>query len=616
MLRLLAGKCASWVAPLAFRLHFLGMDWDLTSYFPAFEHSQRLEFTRKLREDLMVAVESAARLPAVCGETLEEWAERIVGYEDLRGRMGHLASYLSCLCSADSGHEGYSAARAELSAMYAPLQKVLSSLMNGLAAASEADFGALLKVDSLEGAADTLREMRYHGAERMPLAEEALAADLGVDGISAWAGLYSELQGQLSFTLKRPGGDEETVPMSQSRSLMTQPDRALRKAAYEGSNTTWREHRTTVSTALNSLAGTRLTLQGRRRQRDFLKVAAEGSRTTVATLDALFGALESERSRAREVLAARSRLMGLEKAAFYDWGAPLPQTTDVELDWGKGCALVEQSFQSKYPAMADYFRTMLRERHFDYTPRANKRPGGFCTSSPITREPRIFMTFQNTLNEVVTLAHEVGHAWHTMVLRSRRPFAASYPMTLAETASTFAEKILVNGILRDPSSSEQAKRALLDSESQGVVAYLLDIPMRFLFEKAFYEERSQGVVAASRLESLMVETQQRVFGDTLAEDGANPLFWASKQHFFFDGVFFYNFPYVFGYLLSAGLMARFEAEGPSFLPAYEAFLSDTGSMSCEEVVQKHLGEDLEKPDFWVSGIRQVCSSVAGLAELS
>lgn len=191
------------------------------------------------------------------------------------------------------------------------------------------------------------------------------------------------------------------------------------------------------------------------------------------------------------------------------------------------------------------------------------------------------------------------------MLRPDRSLAASYPMTLAETASNFAEMILLSGMKSDPNLAPGMKAYLLDQEMLRAHAYLINIPMRYEFEKAFYTERAHGEVSVSRLGELMTGAQQQLYGDTLLPDGTDPLFWASKMHFFIGEVSFYNFPYVFGYLLSQALFARFQSEGPSFLPRYEAFLALTGSAPCEEVARRALDADLTSPDFWAEALRAI-----------
>ncbi|HEX3037119.1 MAG TPA: M3 family metallopeptidase, partial [Thermodesulfobacteriota bacterium] len=251
-----------------------------------------------------------------------------------------------------------------------------------------------------------------------------------------------------------------------------------------------------------------------------------------------------------------------------------------------------------------YFIEMAYDKNWiDWEPRMGKRPGGFCTGSLLTKESRIFMTYNSTMGDVRTLAHEVGHAFHSHVMRDIRPYAHIYPMTLAESASTFGEMILTDGILQNPSISDAQKAIILDMEIGHGAIYLMDIPVRYEFEKTLYEERAGGELSVSHLKELMVQTQKRIFNDVLEEGGEDPYFWASKLHFYITGLTFYNFPYTFGFLLSRGLFAMFKKEGTDFLPRYEEFLRLTGSDTAENVAKRSIGRNLEEPDFWIEAIR-------------
>jgi oligoendopeptidase F len=223
----------------------------------------------------------------------------------------------------------------------------------------------------------------------------------------------------------------------------------------------------------------------------------------------------------------------------------------------------------------------------------------------LSKESRIFMTYNESLGDVLTLAHESGHAFHGYLMRDVRPYGRGYPMTLAETASTFGEQVLMNGLLDDPAISDAQKATMLDIEVGHGAIYLLDIPVRYEFEKAFYEERKKGELSVSRLKELMVETQGRILGDVLELGGEDPYFWASKLHFYITGITFYNFPYTFGFLLSRGLYAMFKKEGTEFLPKYEEFLRLAGSDTAENVVKRTVGRDLETREFWTEAIHSL-----------
>ena len=163
----------------------------------------------------------------------------------------------------------------------------------------------------------------------------------------------------------------------------------------------------------------------------------------------------------------------------------------------------------------------------------------------------------------------------------------------------------MNGILDDSTVSDSEKARILDIEIGHGAVYLLDIPVRYEFEKVFYQERAHGPLSVSRLKELMVETQRRVFGDVLEPGAEDPYFWASKLHFYITGITFYNFPYTFGYLLSRALYAKFKKEGAGFLPNYEEFLRRAGSDTAENVVKRTVGQDLENVEFWSEAIRSL-----------
>jgi oligoendopeptidase F len=255
-----------------------------------------------------------------------------------------------------------------------------------------------------------------------------------------------------------------------------------------------------------------------------------------------------------------------------------------------------------YPGLAGYFEQALEKRWIESEKRPGKRPGAFCTGSEVSGEQRVYMTFGGALRDASTLAHETGHAWHGWLMRDLRPMLRSYPMTLAETASVFAEQILAEGAASDPGLSDAQKLLVLDGELCDAAIMLLDITVRYEFERAFHDERARGEVGVSRLGELMSAAQRRVWADALLPDGTDPWFWASKLHFYITGTTFYNFPYTFGFLLAMALVRMFREKGPAFLADYERFLRLTGSGSAEEVVREALGQDIRKPEFWAAGI--------------
>ncbi|MFO7723938.1 MAG: M3 family metallopeptidase [Oceanipulchritudo sp.] len=572
------------------------MDWDLTSYFEQFGTPAYTSFKEDLTVSMKGLDEQARDLleqPAVSG-----WETLLCDYESVMERYSHLASYISCLTAADARNEAYLKEETALAELQALVSKVMDKLIRGLGLLTEEAFQELLDRERLEEAGFRLREWRRESKNRMAAELEDLAADLGINGISAWSRLYFTTMGNLKFHYTDPESGPTEVPMSQLNSLLAGPDRARRIAAAEGAARTFEEHQHFYAGALNAISGTRHVLNKRRAVDDFLEPSLRQSHIRQETLRALMTAIEDRLPFAREVFRFRSERLGINDPGWVDLRAPLPLGETGGPAWNEGVRLISGAFNAVYPDLGSFFDELVGKQWIDHTPRPGKRPGGFCTGSLMTRESRIFMTYKDTLNDVLTLAHEAGHAWHSRILAGRRVLASHYPMTLAETASTLAERMLTEGVMRDSRVEDVTKLIILDAEIEHMLAFLLDLPIRFRFEEAVYERRRTGTLSPGDLCGLMRDTQRAVFGEVMTEGREDPWFWASKMHFYINQVQFYNYPYTFGYLLSTAYMEHFRETGAEGLKTYERFLAGSGQYPCEELVRETLGEDIADPAFW------------------
>ena len=561
-------------------------------------------FKAGLRDDLDALLADASATAPLDPDNQEAWERIVLSFEDVVTRLRHLGSYVSCITSADANNEDFAAEEGALSLLDAQMSKILVELQRGFKSASDEVFDELTSRAGLRDARYRISRIREQSRHTMSTEKEHLASDLGVDGIEAWGRLYDRVSGKLTFEMAYPDGRREEVPMSQRRALMEHPDRRVRRAAFEGGATRPGASIETVpAAALNAIGGTRLSLYRHRGMDHYLDRALFQAAISRETLEAMFEAVFAEIDVARGILAYKARLMGGDTLGWYDLSAPLTVENQDEPSWEDARTLVHRAFAAGYPALADYTAEAYAKRWIDWSPRPGKRPGAFCTGSPLSKESRVYMTYNDNMGDVLTLAHELGHAFHGHLMRAERTLNRAYPMTLAESASTFGEMLLMRGLMEEPGISAETRAFLLNLEASDGATYLLDIPVRFEFEKAFHEERAAGEVGVGRLKEMMVETQRRVLGGALDPDGGDPYFWASKLHFYITATTFYNFPYTFGYLLSRGLFAQYEKEGPDFLPRYERYLKLTGSDSAENVVRRTVGLELTEPAFWSDAIR-------------
>jgi oligoendopeptidase F len=591
------------------------MNWDLSSYFPEFNGSEMRDFKDRLKKDIESLKEKSGSLSSLDDSNKAEWEEVLLMNENLVKRFSHLSSYIGCLSACDANNEAYLKEEADLAVMGAEFSKLKIEILRAIKDAPDELFYSFIDSDSLQDASYYLKRLRDESHMRMEPDKERLATDLGVDGIGAWGRLYDTVTGKLEFEMIYPDGMIKRLPISQRRSLMENPDRRIRRAAFYRGNDAWGGVEDVMAAALNAISGTRLTLNRYRGIDHFLDVALFQSCITRKALDSMIEAIFSELEIPRQILRLKSKTMNTEGIAWYDLGAPLEIPNMDSISWERGKSLVKDSFATTYPKLGDFVQMVFDSNWVEWEPRSGKRPGGFCTGSLLNNESRIFMTFNDSIGDVMTLAHEAGHAFHSHVMRDLRPYARNYPMTLAESASTFGEMILTNALLEDTSIGSDLKALMLDMEINHGAIYLMDIPVRYEFEKSLYEERKNGELSVSDLKDLMSETQRRIFGEVLEKGGVDPYFWASKLHFYITGVTFYNFPYTFGYLLSRGLYSMFKKEEREFLPRYQQFLRTTGSEGAVNVARLSLGCDLEKPDFWVEAIQTLKEPYERMKEL-
>ncbi len=580
-------------------------NWDMTPYFPSFGGPEYSTFRETLVSDMASIAAELREIEPIANDARDVWERLLLRLEDVFARHRHLGSYLGCLGAADARDEGVKRDTAALATARAELDKIFVQLRTRLRDAPDPVLAPLLASETLAPVAYFLGRTRERARQSMSADLETLAADLGVTGLSAWGRLYDQVSGTLEFDLEVEGRPPERLPVSRARSLLGDGDAEVRRATLRGANAAWEGVADTTAACLNAISGTRLTLYERRGIDHFLDPALFDSAVSRRTLDTMFGVARERAEIPRRFLREKARRAGRERLGFQDLEAPAPGEPPTRVAFGEARRRIVDAFDRAYPELARFAENAFDRRWIDWEPRPGKRPGGFCSSSSVIGESRVFMTYDGALGDVSTLAHELGHGWHSWVMRDMRPWARVYPMTLAETASTFAEQLVIDAVLGDDDAAKADKSAMLDGRLQDATAFLLNIPMRFEFECRLYEERSKGELGPKRLCELMCDAQRSWYGDALAEDELDPWFWASKLHFYITGLSFYNFPYTFGYLFSLGIFARAKREGPDFLPTYESLLRDTGSATAEEVARRHLGVDLEAPDFWNESVDRI-----------
>jgi oligoendopeptidase F len=362
---------------------------------------------------------------------------------------------------------------------------------------------------------------------------------------------------------------------------------------------------------MTHLTGTRRTVNERRGLGPLDEVLTR-SRMKRESLDAMHEAIAMFRVELLPYLEGKTKLLGLETLGWQDLRAPL-SVGGLSHSWDESVQFVLTHFKSAQQPLFELAKRAFEEEWIEAEDRPNKRAGGWCANVPKVNQSRIFMTHGGSFGSTVTLAHELGHAYHNAVLGDQSVSIRRVPMTLAETASVFAENVVRDAAL-ESAQDPQARLEMLDARLRSAVSFLMDIPTRFFYELELYKLREQGELDPDQLDELMVRCQKENFCNALST--WNPTFWSSKLHFFMGRRAFYNFPYSFGYLFSSLVYAMAQEAGDGFEPRYVRLLKETGWRSAEDIAEEHLGLDLTAPSTWLRAMEPIRKDLKAFAELA
>ncbi len=590
--------------------------WDLEPIFPGDCASPEfVAFRGQLKDELAAAEKEIAVLPEKLTESNRvAWSALINQLQRIGEHVRHAYSFAHCLTSANVDDRDAQQAEVDLASDYAVYANLMTGL-ESLAAAQPDDCWELLFADDkMQAIRFSLDEMRLVAREKLPLEQESLINDLAVEGYHGWNRLYEKMSGGLRADFVNADGKTEQLSFGQISNKMSSPDRTVRQQAFEAINTMWQPMADLAAMTLNSQAGFRLALYKRRGWDSILKEPLILCRTKQESLEAMWGAVSREVNRLKPYIEAKKKLLGADRFMWYDQNAPVGESKE-KLTFEYAGDFIVDNLRTFSPEMADFSRMALDKRWVEAEDRPGKRAGGYCTSFGDVRQTRIFMTYSPSYTGLRTLAHELGHSWHSWTLRNEEYFATHYALNIAEGASTFNELLVADAAL-EQSDDHDTRLMLLDQKLTNALAFMCNIHARYLFDLEFYGRRKNGMVSRSDLSAIMVEAQKKAFGDLLDPDGYHELFWATKLHFFLTAQPFYNFPYTYGYLFSNGIYDRAKAEGPAFADGYKALLRDTGRMDSEDLAQKHLGVDLTKEDFWKSALDRILVDVDKFVKLA
>lgn len=569
----------------------MSTEWSLKELYPSFESE---EFQRDFeRFSNFREVFNGLTLE----DNLESIKAAIAALEEFSVLSSRLGNYINLTLTANTTDETANKYRTLFGNAYAALNSAYTKVYKFIGS-----------VETDITADENLKDYEFYFAEAKQQYKHLLSDELedviakfSISGGDGWEQLFEAMTSGVEGEFKG-----EKVTLSEIRNMAYDADGAVRKEAYETELKMYDTIKEPIAFALNNIKQQVLTETSLRGFESPLAQTLEASRMSRQTLDALLEAIREYLPQFRAYLKHKASLLGHENGLpFYDLFAPIGESSRrFTIEESKEFLL--ENFKGFSEDLAQMTKEAYENNYIDFLPRKGKVGGAFCSNLPFIKQSRILTNFSGSLSDVVTIAHELGHAYHGLHIENHRVLNQEYSMPVAETASTFNENIVMNTVISEASDAE--KVALLESQLQDTTQIIVDIYSRYLFEASVFENREKSFMFSKDLEQLMLDAQKEAYGDGLDPDAMHPYMWACKPHYYSSGLSFYNFPYAFGGLFSKGLYAIYQEQPEGFVEKYQELLRATTVTSAEDTA-KVLGVDVTDSAFWKKALAQVADNI-------
>lgn len=587
------------------------LKWSLKDLYESFEDKdfQRdYELLLKQIEQLNQWAEENLESQGNEGEKIIDYLEMLIAVQESYIK---LSSYSTLSKSVDAKNPEASRALERIESRYAELKRAHVRFQKWLLEVEEVG----RRIDCSEFLSTHrfyIMELIAKGRYRLGDDEELLAAKLTHTGAKAWSKLQQLLTSTLLVDIELEG-EERALPLSVVRNMAYDADSALRKKAFEAELKSYEKIADSSAAAINGIKGESIILGKMRGFDSPLDESLVHSRMSRKTLDTMLKAMEGSLPAFRRYLKQKAKLLGHEAGLpFYDLFAPIGKL-DRQFSFPQAMDYVIENFTTFSENLGSFARQAYEGRWIDVEPREGKRGGGFCYFIRPIKQSRILLNFTGSFKNVMTLAHELGHGFHGHCLKDESVLNCSYPMPLAETASIFAETILVHKSIE--SGTDEEKFWILENTISHATQLIVDIYSRYLFEKEVFERRQDHGLTVAELNEIMLQSQRLAYGDGLKHQVLHPYMWVNKVHYYYPERHYYNFPYAFGLLFAKGLFGQYLKDKNTFPARYEELLRATGKMSVEEVA-KIVDINLTDEGFWKESLSILERDIEHFIELS
>ena len=587
------------------------MRWSLNELYTSFESTEFKSDMDKCNEyiqELIIWVKKELQSTEGAKEKIENYIKKQQEFGSIYIR---LLSYAMLVSSVDAKNETALKVADQLQSKASNLTEATVQFEKWL--------GNIENIEEIIQSSPLLKEHQFYLEDIMlnnqyllSEEEEILISKMSQTGAKAWTKLQQLLSSTLLVDITIDG-EEKQLPLPVVRNMAYSADAATRKTAYEAELKSYLKIEESSAAALNGIKGESITISQKRGFASPLEQAVITSRMNKETLDAMLTAMKESLPFFHQYYRKKGELLGHNNGLpFYDMFAPIGNV-DMEFTYEEAQKYIVDNFNTFSEELGDFAQKAFDKNWIDAEPRIGKRGGAFCSNLHPIKESRILANFDGSFSNMTTLAHELGHGYHGHCLKNASLLNSRYPMPLAETASIFAETIIINGALKTATVEEAF--AILETSISDAGQVIVDIYSRFLFESEVFKRREDSSLSVNELKEIMISAQKEAYGNGLDHNVLHESMWINKSHYYMPERHFYNFPYAFGLLFSKGLYSEYLKRGEAFVNEYNNLLEATGKNNIVDV-GKVMDIDVTSVDFWRSSLDLIKKDIEKFVDIA
>ena len=589
-----------------------GIRWDLSDLFSSYD-DPRIDTTlndcRTRAETLSRRFRDTINVPE--GPAPEHLLQGLKELEEIEEALSLVANYSSLLYAADSLKPEYQNLEQRVEQRLTEVKNLLLFFELEWMKLRDEVAKQLVKHPTIKVYSHYLKNLRRFCPHKLSEPEEKIVNEKDNTGKNALGRLFSEITSSLTFSLDREGKLEE-LTLSEILALLHQPDREVRRSAWETLFEGLSHHEQVQTFVYDTLIQDHLTMDRLRHYPDPMVERHLTNEIDAEAVSQMMEVTEANYGIAQDYFRLKARLLSLPRIALYDQYAPVVGEL-APFTFSQAQQMILEAFEAFAPAFRSIAAEFFAKRWIDAEIRKGKRGGAFCASPSPRLHPYILCNYTDNLRDVMTVAHELGHGLHGTLSRKQSFLNYDTPLTTAETASVFGE-MLVFDYLVERQTDPRVKVALIAGKIEDAFATVFRQNVLTRFEQAVFSKRRAGRLSPQVIGDLWVEANGKYYGDAVEMTEGYRWGWSYIPHFIHTR--FYCYSYVFGELLVLSLYRMYREQGKSFVPKYLTLL-EAGASDSPEALLRPLGVDFHDPGFWQKGfdeIRGLVKRVEGLVE--